>query len=227
MKIVVAGLGYVGVANAVMLARHHDVTALDINAERVAMLNAGKSPIDDHEVSDWLANRPLRLVATTDPAAYAAADIVHQAAGAEFDPAEPANHYGADVREIALELLVALGGHLVSAQGLHHGHARGPGRLAVVGTATGLARGADQESRTVMAGVAVLSLGLGNESARSCFRIDPFQECEESGFLDLGLVRVHRVRAQHRVGDVRVAGHVLQSRARSEADAGSAVQGYY
>lgn len=85
MKIVVAGLGYVGVANAVMLSRHHDVTAVDIDRDRVAALNDRQSPIDDAEVQDWLANRPLRLDATSDPSAYADAAVVLIATPTDYD----------------------------------------------------------------------------------------------------------------------------------------------
>ena len=85
MKIAVAGLGYVGIANAVMLLRHHDVTAVDIDAARVAALNARRSTIDDPEVSDWLANRLLRLTAIADPSAYAGAEVVLIATPTDYD----------------------------------------------------------------------------------------------------------------------------------------------
>ena len=74
MKITVVGTGYVGLSMAVLLAQHHDVTALDIDPARVARLNAGQPTVDDADVAQFLAERPLRLRATTDRAdAYAGA----------------------------------------------------------------------------------------------------------------------------------------------------------
>jgi len=66
MKIAVFGLGYVGLSNAVLLAQHNEVAAVDITAERVEMLNARKSPIVDAELEECLATRPLNLTATLD-----------------------------------------------------------------------------------------------------------------------------------------------------------------
>jgi len=66
MKIAVFGLGYVGLSNAVLLAQHNQVAAVDITAERVEMLNARTSPIVDAELEEFLATRPLNLTATLD-----------------------------------------------------------------------------------------------------------------------------------------------------------------
>lgn len=66
MKIAVFGLGYVGLSNAVLLAQHNEVIAVDIAAERVAMLNSRKSPINDAELEDFLAKRSLNIAATLD-----------------------------------------------------------------------------------------------------------------------------------------------------------------
>jgi len=87
MKFAVAGLGYVGLSNAVLLAQHHDVTAVDIDARRVALVNDRRSPIADREIEDYLAGHPLRLRATTDAAAaYADADYVIVATPTNYDP---------------------------------------------------------------------------------------------------------------------------------------------
>ncbi|AXH96749.1 nucleotide sugar dehydrogenase [Ornithinimicrobium avium] len=86
MKIAVAGTGYVGLSNAVVLSQHHDVVALDIDESKVAMLNERRSPIVDPELEDYLAHNNLRLRATTDPAeAYAGADVVVIATPTDYD----------------------------------------------------------------------------------------------------------------------------------------------
>ena len=87
MKITVAGTGYVGLSIAVLLAQHHQVTALDIVPEKVELINNKKSPIVDAEVEEYLANRPLQLQATTDhAAAYTGADIIVISTPTNYDP---------------------------------------------------------------------------------------------------------------------------------------------
>lgn len=87
MKIAVAGLGYVGLSNAVLLAQHNTVVAVDVTPERVEMVNAGKCPIVDAELEDFLANKELDLTATTDAAsAYKDADFVIVATPTNYDP---------------------------------------------------------------------------------------------------------------------------------------------
>lgn len=77
MKIVVAGTGYVGLSNAVLLAQHHEVTAVDIIPEKVELLNQRKSPIQDKELEEYLAEKELNLTATIDGiSAYKDADFV-------------------------------------------------------------------------------------------------------------------------------------------------------
>lgn len=65
-KIAVVGTGYVDLANAVLLAQHNEVVALDINAERVAMFNRDESTVEDPELELFLKEKDLNLVATTD-----------------------------------------------------------------------------------------------------------------------------------------------------------------
>lgn len=87
LKIAVAGLGYVGLSNAVLLSQHNDVTAIDIDPARVAKVNARQSPIIDPEIETWLAEKPLHLRATTDAAeAFAEADYVIVATPTNYDP---------------------------------------------------------------------------------------------------------------------------------------------
>nr|WP_321511945.1 nucleotide sugar dehydrogenase [uncultured Celeribacter sp.] len=87
MKIAVAGIGYVGLSNAVLLAQHNAVTAVDTSPERVAMLNARKCPIVDPELEDFLAHKDLHLSATTEArVAYEGADFVIVATPTNYDP---------------------------------------------------------------------------------------------------------------------------------------------
>lgn len=86
MKIAVFGLGYVGMSNAVLLAQHNRVVAVDISPERVAMVNARTSPIIDAELQDFLTDRKLDLTATTDAAdALSGADYVIVATPTNYD----------------------------------------------------------------------------------------------------------------------------------------------
>ncbi|MFX0547293.1 nucleotide sugar dehydrogenase [Roseovarius sp. S1116L3] len=87
MKIAVAGIGYVGLSNAVLLAGAHDVTAVDISPERAEMVNAGRCPIVDPDIEAYLASGRLNLRATTDAAAaYTGADFVIVATPTNYDP---------------------------------------------------------------------------------------------------------------------------------------------
>lgn len=87
MKIVVVGTGYVGLSNAVILAQHNQVTAVDIDAGKVAQINDRVSPIIDVELQDYLTNKALDLRATTDGApAYAGAEFVVVATPTDYDP---------------------------------------------------------------------------------------------------------------------------------------------
>ncbi|MFT4163084.1 nucleotide sugar dehydrogenase [Shinella sp.] len=87
VNIAVAGIGYVGLSNAVLLAQHNGVVAYDITGQRVEALNAGVSPIADTEIEDYLRTRRLHLRATTDKAeAFAEADFVIVATPTNYDP---------------------------------------------------------------------------------------------------------------------------------------------
>ncbi|MCG3266162.1 nucleotide sugar dehydrogenase [Yoonia sp. I 8.24] len=115
MKIAVAGLGYVGLSNAVLLAQHHDVVAVDVDEQRVALVNDGKSAIDDDDISAYLARGDLKLTATTDAkSAFADADFVIIATPTNYDPRT--NHFdtstvefvAAQAHEIAPDAVIVI-----------------------------------------------------------------------------------------------------------------------
>ena len=87
MKIAVAGTGYVGLSNAVLLAQHNNVVAVDIIQSKVDSINAKKSPIVDKEIEDFLKNKNLNLLATTDAeSSYKDADFIIIATPTNYDP---------------------------------------------------------------------------------------------------------------------------------------------
>ncbi|MBB1314954.1 nucleotide sugar dehydrogenase [Aliivibrio sp. SR45-2] len=87
MKIAIAGTGYVGLSNAVLLAQHNEVIAVDIMAEKIELINNKQSPISDVEIEDFLANKELNLIATLDKElAYKEAEYVIIATPTDYDP---------------------------------------------------------------------------------------------------------------------------------------------
>ncbi|MUK26506.1 nucleotide sugar dehydrogenase [Aliivibrio fischeri] len=87
MKIAIAGTGYVGLSNAVLLSQHNEVIAVDIMSEKVELINNKQSPISDVEIEDFLANKELNLTATLDKElAYKEAEYVVIATPTDYDP---------------------------------------------------------------------------------------------------------------------------------------------
>ena len=104
MKIAVAGTGYVGLSLATLLAQHNDVVAVDIVPEKVDLINNKKSPIADKEIENFLANKPLHLIATTDAkSAYEQAEFVIIATPTNYDPQQ--NYFNTSAVEAVIELV--------------------------------------------------------------------------------------------------------------------------
>ena len=107
MKITVAGAGYVGLANAVLLAQHNEVTVIDLVEEKVEMLNNRISPIVDREIEEYLAEKDLKLEATTDNfKAYRDADFVIIATPTDYDPEK--NYFNTRSIESVISTVLAI-----------------------------------------------------------------------------------------------------------------------
>ncbi len=107
MKIAVVGTGYVGLSNAVLMAQHHEVVALDIVPERVELINSGRSPFSDAELESFLSSRPLQLRATLSKEdAYEGASFVVIATPTNYDPVT--NHFDTTSIEAVIRDVMSL-----------------------------------------------------------------------------------------------------------------------
>ena len=104
-KIAIAGTGYVGLSNAILLSQHNEVYAVDIIEEKVNLINSGKSPIVDKEIQEYLATKDLNLTSTTDAKkAYENADFVIISTPTNYDP--KMNYFDTSSVEAVIKLVL-------------------------------------------------------------------------------------------------------------------------
>jgi UDPglucose 6-dehydrogenase len=107
MKITIAGIGYVGLSNAVLLAQYNEVIAIDIIQEKVDMINNRRSPIIDHEIEEFLATKELNLTATTDTyKAFQEAEYIIIATPTNYDPVK--NHFDTSSVEAVITTVLSI-----------------------------------------------------------------------------------------------------------------------